>query len=217
MAGTGSTAHSSLSHPRFDFTGQMRTVCQDVVARLPDLCHIDLSRVAVAFCQTRKRVRHGLYASLTPMRFKGGSLVTRRAGRWYTLQRLYDADEREQLYILSFYLPRFMEVSLREKVSTIIHELWHISPAFDGDIRRHEGRCYAHTGSQRNYDAQMNQMADRWLSHCPPEDVYSFLKLSFAELRATHGRVVGIKVRHPRLIPLTTHQAAQLTASQRRA
>ena len=196
----------------FDFTSQIRLVCTDIVARLPDLSHVDLSRVTIAFCQTRKRVSHGLYASLTPMRFKGGSLVTRRSGRWYTLQRLYDASDREQLYILSFYLPRFMEVGLRVKVSTIILELWHIGPAFDGDIRRHQGRCYAHTGSQRNYDEMMDRMADHYLGLSPPESLYGFLKLNFRQLQASHGPIIGTKVRRPTLIPLTEYQANRLAA-----
>ena len=42
---------------------------------------------------------------------------------------------------MSFYLPRFCDQSLDEKLSTVMHELWHISPAFDGDIRRLPGRC----------------------------------------------------------------------------
>jgi hypothetical protein len=201
----------------FDFTAHVRRVCVDVVDRLPELSHIDLARVAIAFCQTRKRVSHGIYASLTPMRFKNGSLVTRRSGRWYTLQRLFDEQRREQLYILSFYLPRFMEVGLREKISTIIHELWHVSPNFDGDVRRHAGRCYAHTGSQRNYDAQMNDLADRWLATGPPEEVYRFLKLSFRELQADHGRVIGTKIRRPTLIPLTRKQANLLVANSARS
>lgn len=196
----------------FDFTGHMRVVCEDLVARLPELSHIDLSRVAIAFCQTRKRVSHGLYASLTPMRFQNGSLVTQRSGRWYTLQRLYDTQNREQLYILNFYLPRFMDVGLREKISTVIHELWHVSPVFDGDLRRHNGRCYAHTGSQRSYDAKMDTMADQWLGLAPAESLYRFLRLSFRELQAAYGGVIGTRVRHPKLVPLTNYQANRLTA-----
>ena len=32
----------------FDFTAQMRAVCQDMVARLPELAHIDLDQVAIS-------------------------------------------------------------------------------------------------------------------------------------------------------------------------
>ena len=81
-------------------------------------------------------------------------IVRRRTGG-YTIQRLFDSKGQEFLYILTFYLPRFMDLSFREKLITVFHELWHISPQFDGDLRRHPGRCYAHTSSQKEYDAEM--------------------------------------------------------------
>ena len=52
----------------FDFTSHVRAVCESLVERLPELDHVDLSRVAISFAQARKRVLHGLQASLTPMR-----------------------------------------------------------------------------------------------------------------------------------------------------
>jgi hypothetical protein len=189
------------SQAPFDFTARMRLVCQDMVARLPELGHIDLDRVAVCFCQARKRVPHGMFASLTPLRFREGTLTTKRRGKSFTIQRLVDRQGRELLYVLSFYLPRFMDLDFREKLITIVHELWHISPRFDGDIRRHEGRCYAHTGSQKEYDAAMDALAQRWLSLSPPADLWSFLAGGFEDLIVRHGRIVGIKIPRPRLIP----------------
>ncbi|MEX2174861.1 MAG: hypothetical protein WD872_10895 [Pirellulaceae bacterium] len=186
----------------FDFTGQMRLVCHDMTTRLDELSHIDLSQVSLCFCQARKRVSHGLFASLTPLRFAGGATTTLRRGRPYGIQRLCDGSGREMLYLLSFYLPRFMDLSLREKLITIVHELWHIGPRFDGDIRRHEGRCYAHTGSQKQYDAAMDDLAQRWLSLGPPEPLWEFLNGTFDDLIARHGRIVGVKVQRPRLVPL---------------
>ena len=186
----------------FDFTARMRLVCQDMIVRLPELSHIDLARVSVCFCQARKRVTHGLFASLTPLRFAGGAQTTVRRGRQYTIQRLADREGREMLYLLSFYLPRFMDLDLREKLITIVHELWHIGPRFDGDIRRHEGRCYAHTLSQRQYDAAMDVLVQRWLDSGPPDELWSFLADSFDDLVARHDRIVGVKVSRPRLIPI---------------
>jgi hypothetical protein len=185
----------------FDFTARMRLVCQDMTSRLPELAHIDLARVAVCFCQARNRASYGMFASLTPLRFAGGAETTTRHGRRMTIQRLHGSDGREMLYLLSFYLPRFMDLDFREKLITIVHELWHISPRFDGDIRRHAGRCFAHTGSQRRYDAEMDRLAQRWLSHSPPEELWSFLRGTFDELVARNGRIVGMKVARPRLIP----------------
>jgi hypothetical protein len=186
----------------FDFTARMRRVCRDMIDRLPELAHIDLDRVLVCFKQARKRVPHGLFASLTPLRFQGGAVLTTRRGRPFAIQRLVDHAGREMLYVLGFYLPRFMDLDFGEKLITIVHELWHISPAFDGDIRRHAGRCFAHTGSQKQYDAEMDRLAQRWMSLAPPEELWSFLTGSLEDLLARHGRIVGVKVPRPRLIPV---------------
>lgn len=186
----------------FDFTRHMYHLCLDACSRLPELQHIDMQQVAVTFSQTRKRVSHGLYASLTPMRFEGGSLFDTSDEQHYTVQRLYDSDGREMMYILRFYLPRFMEESFQEKLVTIFHELWHISPQFDGDLRRHEGRCYLHTGSQQQYDVSMAQLVAKWLQLNPPPPLYAFLQYDFSSLQQQFGRIFGIKIPHPKLIPL---------------
>jgi len=197
-----------LSRPRgrqvegFDITRHLRHVAQDMVGRLPELAHIDCNRIAFAFCQTRKRVEHGLFASLTPMRFAGGATSGVRRGRRYGVQPVVDAAGGEMLYILRVYLPRFMDLDFREKLITVLHELWHIGPLFDGDLRRHEGRCYIHTSSQAEYDAEMGILADRWLALAPPPNLYGFLRLSFTELYAAHGPVFGTKIAQPKLIPL---------------
>ena len=95
-----------------------------------------------------------------------------------------------------------MDLSFNDKLTTVFHELWHVSPNFDGDIRRHPGRCYAHTGSQKNYDAHVSRLVDRWLSLAPPLEVYGFLRYTYRELVARHGRVFGTKIRTPKLIPV---------------
>ena len=117
----------------FDFTGHMRLVCEDVVGRLPEFGHIDMDRVAIRFCQVRRPGPFGLQASLTPLRFKAGALETIRRGRRYRVQPVVDRNGREMLYLLSFYLPRFLDQSFAEKIATVCHELWHIGPEFDGE------------------------------------------------------------------------------------
>ena len=111
-----------------------------------------------------------MFASLTPMRFAGGRTHTVRRKRHWGMQRLYSPDGREMLYILAFYLPRYLDLPFREKLTTVLHELWHIGPKFDGDLRRLGARCYAHGSSQKQYDAHVAALSDRWLSLNPPED-----------------------------------------------
>ncbi len=139
---------------RFRFHSAMRRLCEDVTVRVEEFGHIDMAAVAVTFAQARRRVRYGLQAKLTPMRFEDGALSHCRVQPSWTVQRLFQGD-REMLYILTFYLPRFLDQTFREKMITVFHELYHISPDFDGDIRRMDGRYHVHSHSQKEYDRQM--------------------------------------------------------------
>jgi hypothetical protein len=191
----------------FDFTAAMERLCDDVVANTPDLAHVRMSQVAVSFAQARRRVLYGLQAKLTPLRFDRGELVLRRGRDDWTIRRVFRGD-CEILYILTFYLPRFLDQPLDEKFVTVFHELFHISPRFDGDIRRHEGRCHVHTSSQKEYDRQMAQLAQQYRHRQPRRELWSFLECSFDELCQRHGGVIGRKVPIPKLIRLPQQRSA---------
>jgi hypothetical protein len=185
----------------FDFTAAMRVICMDMVRRLPDLSHIDVRHVALGVCQSRNGSLQGVFATLTPLRFEGGEVAKTVRGRRRRIEPLHDEGGREFLYLLNFYLPRFLNLPLEEKLSTITHELWHIGPRFDGDLRRHAGRCYAHGHSQRKYDAQMDRLTQQWLALDPPHHLYEFLEGTFDELAAEHGGVRGNRWPVPKILP----------------
>jgi predicted metallopeptidase len=184
----------------FDFTHHIRRLCEDMASRAEQLHHIDMERVAISFSQTRSPVKTGIYASLTPLRFTGGASHTIRRGRKWEIQKVIDTNGRSMLYLLNFYLPRFLDLNFREKLETVIHELWHVSPDFDGDLRRLGQRKYAHGASVKKYDAYVKQLADEWLSLNPPERVYAFLREDFRQLTAQHGNVIGTKIRAPKMV-----------------
>lgn len=184
----------------FDFTFHVGRLCNDLCERLTQLSHIDMVRVAIRFCQVRKAVSHGVQATLTPLRFAGGSVSTVRGGRRYSIERIFSPAGQEMLYLLSFYLPRFLNLPFAEKLATVIHELWHISPDFDGDLRRFSGRCYAHGRREEHYHAAMGQMAAQWLALSPPEEIYQFLHYDFRQLRERFGPVYGTRIATPKLI-----------------
>lgn len=173
----------------------------DVCTRHPEFRHIDMSQVVVTFAQTRSPVEWGMQAKLTPMRFLNGALTEEREGRTWAVQRLVH-NGREILYILTFYLPRFLNQSYIEKLVTVFHELYHVSPRFDGDIRRFEGACYMHTGSQAVYDRQMEKFVRQYLRMKSPSSLRAFLRYNFTGLRSAFGSVVGLRLPIPRLIPV---------------
>ena len=185
----------------FDFCRAMTLLCEDICVRHPEFRHIRMPEVAVTFAQTRSPVEWGVQARLTPLRFEGGNIVERRKGQLWTVQRVFHRGQ-EARYILTFFLPRFLNLSFDEKLITVFHELYHISPEFNGDIRRFEGACYMHTGSQKSYDRQMDIFAKEYLGMHVPEQFVTFLRYSFAELQARCGDIVGLRIAIPRLIPM---------------
>ncbi len=186
----------------FDFCGHVRRLCEDLVCRCPDLGHIDVGRLLFGMTQARSGRRHGLQARVTPLRFRAGRLTGHRRGVAYQVQR-YWVDQREMLYLITFCLPRFLDQEFDDKFVTLFHELYHISPAFDGDLRRHDGRYDLHSHSKKDYDRQMAELARAYLATRPDPALFGFLRLNFAQLQHRHGSVAAIVVPRPKVIPVS--------------
>lgn len=185
----------------FDFSAAMRSLCRDVVGRCEQLAHIHLRRVLVSFTPSRNRDRFGLQARVTPLRFRNGALTRRHGPIEYQVQRFF-VEEREMLYLLTFCLPRFLDQPFEEKLITVFHELYHISPEFDGDLRRHPGRNAVHSNSKDEYDAQMADMVKDYLAEHPAPEIFEFLRYNYRDLWERHGGVVAARVPRPRLLPV---------------
>jgi len=185
----------------FHFSEHVKLLVADIAARFEPLRHLDVSRIFFAFTQSRNHRIHGLQARVTPLRFHDGDLIRQHRGVPFQVQRFFH-DHREILYVVTFCLPRFLNRDFDDKFVTIFHELFHISPLFDGDLRRHEGRCSIHTSSQKRYDQEMTAMARDYLNGGADSRLHGFLRLNFSQLRHRHGAVVGHVVPRPKIIPM---------------
>jgi hypothetical protein len=186
----------------FDFCGHVRRLCEDITRRCPELAHIDVNRLLFGMMQARSGRRHGLQARVTPLRFHDGRLTRHRRGVAYQVQR-YLVDDRDMLYLVTFCLPRFLDQDFDDKFITLFHELYHISPEFDGDLRRHHGRYDLHSHSKKEYDRHMAGLARSYLASKPDPALFGFLRLNFAQLQHRHGSVAAIVVPRPKLIPVS--------------
>jgi hypothetical protein len=186
----------------FDFCGHVRRLCADIARRCRELAHIDVTRLLFGMTQARSGRRHGLQARVTPLRFRDGGLTRQRRGVAYQVQR-YLVDDRDMLYLVTFCLPRFLDQDFDDKFITLFHELYHISPEFDGDLRRHEGRYDLHSHSKKEYDTYMAELARAYLATEPDPALYGFLRLNFAQLQHRHGSVAAVVVPRPKLIPVS--------------
>ena len=141
-----------------NYTGHVTRLMQDVVARVPELSFIDLSRVLV-FARPGRSSADGAYASCHSLglptsdpgyffwRDKTTGAVTRRTEWFVTKSPDVYVDDRKMNYLISFSLPRFTDQTLSRsrkralyptgtpdwvaKLDTVVHELYHIDPDQD--------------------------------------------------------------------------------------
>lgn len=185
----------------FDFCRHIARLLQDIARRCEVLAHVQVPRLLVGIIQARAASTHGLQARVTPLRFAGGQLTRQRRGITFQVQRFF-LDDHEFLYLLTFCLPRFLEQDFDNKLITLFHELYHIHPCCNGDLRRHHGRYALHSARQKKYDARMADLARAYLAGRPDPELHAFLRLNFAQLCQRHGGVAGVVVPRPKVVPI---------------
>jgi len=185
-----------MARKGFDFTKAMHRLMVDIAEVCDEFQHVDMSRIAVIFSQARHGRQDGVHAATHPLRFQGGAVEKTLRGHRYVMPQVM-VGGREMLYVVSFTLPRFLNAgSLHKKLTTVVHEMYHIGPAFDGDLRRFAGGNPYHTGSQKNYDRAMAAIARRYVQRTSQSDLHAFLAKDFAALDAERGPLVGTRMRN---------------------
>lgn len=215
-----------MTKRNFDYTNALKEICVDICAKIPEFRHIDPYRIGYSFSIAKNvRSRYGVWASIVPLRFENGSRVAVRERRvsevditgkrkivvyrsFYKYPRIVDKSGAELLYLFQVMAPRFLDLSITEKIETIMHELYHISPSFNGDARRFPGRNWQH-GNKAEYAARSSAIAARWLKTEPDPRVYDFLRYSYRELCQQYDGVVGVKYSF-RAIPISETEALRL-------
>ena len=177
-----------------NLTAEIEKLVGNIVSRVPALNHIDPSRVLVCVASTRGGGIHGTYAKIHPLRFPGGgSTMEKWRGSKRTVYSMPKVTHRgmDMLYIIYFLVPRFLNLTVREKLITIFHELYHVSPEMDGDIRRFPGKNYAHGSSRKRYNALMAHLVEGYLRDLEDENLVRFLEGDMDAIRSRYRVIVG--------------------------
>lgn len=180
----------------FDFSRAVAELIADIVANCTSLRHIDPRRILVGAVESRTSVRAGLQARTTPLRFRDGAIATFKQEKTYRAQR-YIIGGREFLYLIEFSLPRFLDQPFEQKLITVFHELFHISPHCNGDLRRFSGRNAKHGESKAAYESQIREWVSEYLRQSASALPTHFLHSTFRQLAAVHGGMIGIRVPRP--------------------
>ena len=165
--------------PSLNITDRLEHVIADLCERLPEFSRINPRRVLCCLTRARGRSAGGVFAKIVPMRFPDGSPFKTVRGAEYALPQIPTA-EGDILYLIYIYVPRFFTQPCERRLLTLIHELYHIAPAFDGTIRRIGSR--AHGASRESFNANLQQYIDQYLAANPPEDLLEFLRCDFNAL-----------------------------------
>lgn len=131
--------------PRPNATLLCRRIVADMTRKLPEFSHVRASRILFVAGEARR----GSRATIRPLAGASVSLKGRKALYCITLR------------------PKFFRASTPEqRVETLLHELLHISTAFDG--RLHAGRRHSAISRSR-FEALLRPLVKRYLASADSE------------------------------------------------
>ena len=150
---------------RPNVTLAVKRLVRDVARRVPELAHIKASRVLVVAGEARRRSR----ATIRPAHFV--STRHRAAGAGGTVKPLVRIKGRKILYIITLRPLWFRGSSPKERLATVLHELYHVSSRFDGTL--HGGRRHTRL-PLRKYNRRVRRLLHRYLAQASPEVLSPF-------------------------------------------
>ncbi|HLB58480.1 MAG TPA: hypothetical protein VJL87_00150, partial [Bdellovibrionota bacterium] len=182
------------------FDQAMKALVDDIILHCAYFQHIKLDKVLISTKPSKVPGSEGLWAQLFPMRYKNGAFsgVEREGSRLerYKMEPLV-IDGKEIFYIIYFFAPRFHQIPFIEKMTTIFHELYHISPEFNGDVRRFPGKNYMHGTSMEKYDSLMMALAKDYLFRTQNLEKSDFLRFGYRALQKRYGVVLESQFPEP--------------------
>ncbi len=149
---------------RLNVTLAVKRLVRDVAARVPELSHVRANRVLVVAGEARRASR----ATIRPAHFKETRARTGLGAREKPLIRVKG---RKILYVITLRPLWFLESSARERIETILHELYHASLRFDGTL--HRGRRHSRLPRGR-YNRRVRTLLERYLAIAPEEILAPF-------------------------------------------
>jgi len=136
----------------------VRLLIRDIARRLPELAHVRAERVLVVAGEARRRSR----ATIRPLRFADGALRSPTGQRRKPRVRFRG---REVLYVMTLRPLFFRQSTPEQRLRTVLHELLHVAPAFDGTLDPRHRHAEL---SPRAYARVLQPLMTRYLPLCPP-------------------------------------------------
>lgn len=182
--------------PEIDMTGELTKVMNDICSKTPEFSHINTNQVVLALSNTRNKSLYGTFAKIVPLRFPDGSDSKIHKGNIYRFQQL-PVPGGYALYVIYFYFPRFFLHPFEKRLLTLIHELYHISPKFDGTVRRIGSR--AHGASRNKFNDNLQPIIDNYMRKLPDDDMLRIMRTDLPTLQQ-QGNLFAARISMPKAI-----------------
>jgi hypothetical protein len=138
----------------------VRLLIRDVARRVPEFAHVRADQLLVVAGEARRASR----ATIRPLRFQDTGRLTSKRGTLRKPRIRFKG--HDVLYVITL-RPLFFRASTPEtRVETVLHELFHVSEAFDGTLdpaRRHAAL------PAEAFDRAFRPIVKRYLASCPDE------------------------------------------------
>jgi hypothetical protein len=180
--------------PPLDLTEGLRVAATEVCAHVPELGHVRVPEVHFAVFYSRQARRTLTYARCYPLT----TTVRKRGKRVYCLTPVVTPGGLTARYVLAFAWTRYWEMTPRERLLTLVHELYHVGPAFDGEARTFPSGGW-HGRGRKWFDKVVEGLAD---DHLPPGFLERHAVLSLPIEGGT--RVSFERLTLPRWVPKVT-------------
>jgi predicted metallopeptidase len=166
---------------RLNVTLAVKRLMRDVAARLPELSHVRAARVLVVAGEARRASR----ATIRPAHYRE---TRARKGSGARVKPLIRVKGRKVLYVVTLRPLWFLESTARERIATILHELYHASTRFDGTL--HRGRRHSRL-PHASYNRRIRALLERYLAVAPDDIVAPFSTNGIVRARMWLERPAG--------------------------
>jgi hypothetical protein len=178
----------------YNLTDDVALLVHLLSKRVARLSHVKAGQILHGVSQARSRSRYGVYAQCHGLRFKHGKREHKTRDGFSWVWPEIRVHGHEILYYITYFLPRFLDQPPRERLHTLLHELYHIHPQFNGDLRRFSGRNEFHGSRYEDFDGAVDRLVEEAIPHIELER-FPFLIYAFDELVHRHGAVVGNRLK----------------------
>jgi len=187
-----------------NLTDILTLIIHDMVESTDEFKLFDLNKILVCCASNRKDFSGATYGKLLPLRFKDGTEIIRHNGRFYTIPKL-KINNTEILYIIYFYIPKFFNLSAKDKVNVMFHELYHINPEFNGDIRRMGNFKAAHGHSRKSFEEKYIEYADIFFDKIKDTPYHNFLLMNSEDIQSKFKKIKYRRMKSIKPVLLTAN------------